>query len=213
MLKRLGHVIGSGVDMLEARARVLFGEVQHAASAIPLFIGAGALGGVGVLGLFGAAYLGLAPVVGAAWALLIVSGGAVVVAAVTAVVARRIMGGRLGGPEEAKARAAEATERFKETVGMGEDDEEHLEEGVAPDERSLKDRVMETALQNPDAVGAAALALVGIVGPVRSLKLLARGAAAASAVSAVVRGMQGEESEPARAGRRTEGWNGVGRRK
>ncbi len=176
--------------MVEARGRAVVEDARRIAVNIPLLVISGVVGGAGIIGLLAALVLALQPVIGTAASLAIAATLGTLLALLMALIAvHRLPGGGAGQSDTAaEAEAEAATERFRQQAGLSDDSA--ASDGADEDQPSLTERAIDAALERPDAVGAAALALVGVVGPGRALRILTRGAAAASAVSTVVRSIQ-----------------------
>lgn len=204
MFGRLLNAAEAGVEAADARVRLAGRSVQRMIAAAAGFVCAGVLMGAGLVGLLIAAYLALAPPLGAAGAAAVVSAGAGGLGVIVWFVSRRIARGAPAPDRptdlELRLQAQEAAAAAHAALA-GEDE--------TGDGGGMMDDVVRAALSNPRLIGSAGFALVSLVGPMRVLRLVARAAAAGGLLASIAEAV-GDARRPDhdRADRREPGVNG-----
>jgi hypothetical protein len=199
MIGRLLSAAEAGAEAADARVRLAGRSVQRMIAAAAGFVCAGALMGAGLVGLLIAAYLALAPALGAAGAAAIVSAGAGGLGVIVWFVSRRLA---RGGPAPDRPTDLELRLQAEEAAAaahaaLAGEGEEGRRGGAMED-------VVRVALSNPRLVGSAGFALVSLLGPVRVLRLVARAAAAGGLLASIAEAV----SESRRPQREDEGRRG-----
>ncbi len=178
MFDRLIMAAEAGADAIAARSQLAGRRLERLAMASAGYVAAGLLLGAALVGLLGALYLGLAPAIGPAGALALVSALAAVVGVALWLGSRRLAeSGRERVSEfELRQRAVEATAALEDAISSDADAEG--DGGGA----SVIDGLVRAAMANPKLVGSAGFAVVSLLGPGTTMKLIARAAAAGGAL-------------------------------
>lgn len=199
----------AGAEAASAHVRLAGRQAQRLAAATAGFVVAGLLMGGSLIGLLVAAYLALAPSLGAAGAAASVSAAAGGLGIIVWFISRRIALGTPMGPRvtdlELRMQAEEAAAAAQAALaGEDEEAEAHAGGGGGP-----LDEVVRAALAHPRLVGSAGFALVSLLGPLRVLRLVARAAAAGGVVASVAEAVaDARRPPPERPSRGEPGVNG-----